>query len=119
MSPKGLTKEAILKADDLEKKEEYIQEWGGSVFVRVMTIKERQALQAEISANKGSGLPDNFMEKLVSICLCNDTGERLFDGPDDIVLLSRKSSNAITKVFAAAAELNGMTEQGLDKIEGE
>ena len=114
----SLTREQILQADDLRHMDVEVPEWGGTVRVRVATARERAKFQQMIGNAKGN-LPDNFMEKFVATCTVDEKGKPLFPGPDDIKCLSEKSAVALTKVFNAAAELNGMTEGSVEEIEGE
>jgi hypothetical protein len=110
-----LSKEAILAADDLPREIVSVPEWGGQVYVRTMTGTDRDAFEASLinreSGESGQSSKDqrmhNVRARLVSLTLCSELGERLFqDG--DIDALGRKSARALDRVFAVAQRLNGI-----------
>jgi hypothetical protein len=110
-----LSKEAILAADDLPREIVSVPEWGGQVYVRTMTGTDRDAFEASLinreSGESGTSSKDqrmhNVRARLVSLTLCSESGERMFqDG--DIDALGRKSARALDRVFAVAQRLNGI-----------
>lgn len=110
-----LSKEAILAADDLPREIVSVPEWGGQVYVRTMTGTDRDAFEASLinreSGESGPSSKDqrmhNVRARLVSLTLCSESGERIFqDG--DIDALGRKSARALDRVFAVAQRLNGI-----------
>lgn len=104
-----LTKEAILAADDLPRKLVNVPEWGGDVFVRTMTGTDRDAFEASLIGKEGR--MENVRARLVSLTLCNEAGERMFDDAE-IAALGKKSARALDRVFSVAQRLNGIgTEQ--------
>ncbi len=111
-----LKRDDILKAQDLRSIDIDVPEWGGSVKIQTMTGAARQIFQN--SVNKKSGVPDNMMERLIIATVIDDNGEPLFI-PSDIPALAKKSAVALTRVFEAAAELNGLTAKAVDEIVGE
>ena len=104
-----LTKEAILAADDLPRELVSVPEWGGDVFVRTMTGTDRDAFEASLIGKEGR--MENVRARLVSLTLCNEAGERMFDDAE-IAALGKKSARALDRVFSVAQRLNGIgTEQ--------
>lgn len=104
-----LTKEAILAADDLPRELVNVPEWGGDVFVRTMTGTDRDAFEASLIGKEGR--MENVRARLVSLALCNEAGERMFDDAE-IAALGKKSARALDRVFNVAQRLNGIgTEQ--------
>lgn len=104
-----LTKEAILAADDLPRELVNVPEWGGDVFVRTMTGTDRDAFEASLIGKEGR--MENVRARLVSLTLCNEAGERMFDDAE-IATLGKKSARALDRVFSVAQRLNGIgTEQ--------
>ena len=104
-----LSKEAILAADDLPREIVSVPEWGGQVYVRTMIGTDRDAFEASlITRDSNTSSNDqrmhNVRARLVSLTLCSESGERLFqDG--DIDALGRKSARALDRVFAVAQRL--------------
>lgn len=104
-----LTKEAILAANDLPTERVAVPEWGGDVLVRTMTGADRDAFEASLIGK--SVRMDNVRARLVSLTLCNEAGERMFDDAE-IAALGKKSARALDRVFSVAQRLNGIgTEQ--------
>lgn len=116
---KGLTKEQIIGFDDLKSEAVEVPEWGGTVFIRRMTGAERDAYEADVFETKGTTVTmkrENFRAKLVSRCLVDEAGERLFSDAE-IATLSKKSAAALDKCFSAAQRINGMAAVEQEKIE--
>jgi len=113
-----LTREQILQADDLRHMDVDVPEWGGMVRVRVATARERAKFQ-QLIGNAKDKMPEHFMEKFIATCAVDEKGNQLFSHADDVKELSEKSAVAITKLFNACAQLNGMTEESVEEIKGE
>ena len=108
-----LSKDDILKAADNAPEEVNVPEWGGTVLVRGMTGKERDAFELSLMTPGRGGRrevnPVNVRAKLVSRCVVDDDGNRLFtDG--DAAELGEKSAAAVNRIYDVAARLSGMAE---------
>jgi len=106
-----LSRDDILKATDNEPEEVDVPEWGGSVLVRGMTGRERDAFEVSLLAPGRGGRrqvdPANVRAKLVARCCVDDDGNRLFTDAD-VAELGGKSAAAVDRVYAVAARLSGM-----------
>lgn len=104
-----LTREDIIKFDDIEMEVMTIPEWkGGKIGVVVMNCGERQRFQLEMGRPDDT-VPINLMENLVARTVVNpETKEKLFT-LKDIEALSRKSSQVVGRIFAVSARINGLT----------
>ena len=111
-----LTRDQILKAEDLKTVDVDVPEWGGTVRVRTMTGKDRQEF-FRVSTDK-DGKPKNFMEALVAATIVNEKNEPLFTSAD-IEVLGKKSSIALQRVWEKAADLNGLTQKSIEAMVGE
>lgn len=101
-----LTREQILKADDLKTETVPVPEWGGDVIVRTMTGFEYSKFEQSInSPDEGKTDLTNLRAKLCSMTIVNEEGEKIFL-EDDIIELSKKSAGAINRVFNVAQRLN-------------
>jgi hypothetical protein len=114
-----LSKDQILKADDLKTIEVPVAEWGGSVLVRTLTGTERDKFEADSVTINKKGQPEqnlaNMRARLVALCVVDEAGEQLFstyDVPD----LGRKSATALDRVFQRAQELNGFSEADVQEL---
>ncbi len=58
----SLTAEQILAADDMGLKKVTVPEWGGDVFIRVMSVGERDEYERMWIGQKDKGI-DNFRTK--------------------------------------------------------
>ena len=87
-----LTKEAISSADDLTIREVKVPEWGGSVYVRMMSGDERDAY--ELSAQGGQ--QKHVRARLVAMTLCDSSGKLLF-GLDELEKIGAKQARPSTE----------------------
>jgi hypothetical protein len=110
----ALSKEQILAADDLGLLEVPVPEWGGSVYIRVMSVGERDSYENEWMANKSTGVP-NFRSKFLQRVLCNDKGELLFT-KEEVDALAKKSARVVGTLWEAAMRHNKLTDQDVEEL---
>ncbi len=114
-----LSREDILKVDDLEVRDVDVPEWGGTVRVRAMSGTDRDAYDASRMERREDGTfvatLENSRAKLVARSVVDDNGVLLFSEVD-VVALGRKSAVALGRVFELAAELSGLA--GGDEVAG-
>lgn len=110
----ALTKDQILAADDLGLLEVKVKEWGGSVFIRIMTVGERDAYENDWVLNKGKGV-ENFRAKFLAKCLCDEKGERLFSDAE-VDQLAKKSAKVMSRIWAKAMEHNALTDKDVEDL---
>ena len=120
-----LSKDNILKAEDLDFEEIEIKEWGGSVRVGSMTGTDRDAYEASIYDVKGKNaqlIRENFRAKLIARTLIDENGNRLFT-EKEVNLIGKKDSKTLDKIFKVAQKLNGLSPTDEDEfvknLEGE
>jgi hypothetical protein len=109
-----LTKDQILAADDLGLLEAEVPEWGGSVFIRVMTVGERDAYENDWVLNKSRGVED-FRTKFLARCICDSKGVRLFSDAD-IPALAKKSAKVMSRLWQKAMEHNALTDKDVEEL---
>ncbi len=115
-----LTRDQILNADDVKTKEVKVPEWGGSVVVRAMSGKERDAFEEsviEIKNGHKSTKLDNFRAKLVQKTVIDPETKELMFSAADIEALGRKSAAALDRVFSTAQKLNGLSPSDVEELE--
>ena len=119
MSAKALTRDAILKIDDLKKEEVNVPEWGGTIFVRSLTGLERDTFEEKLFSNTRKGqvntTPRNIRAAMVAFCAVDEEGNRLFS-ESDIEALGKKSAAALNRIFEAAQRLNGWTSDDVEEM---
>ena len=119
-----LDRDSVLKAQDIPAPEKVeVPEWGGCIYVRIMTGTERDEFEASSIQIVGKGKhrtvsPDmrNARAKLLVRCLCDESGKRLFND-QDIVALGKKNSGVLDRLFERTQALNGIRDQDLDELE--
>ena len=111
-----LNRDDILNASDI--KIEPVEAWGGTVYVKGMTGKERDQFEASVISIRGKSQSvnlENVRAKLCVLTLCDEAGKRLFnDG--DMSLLSAKSAIELQKVFTVAQRLSGITSEDVTEL---
>jgi hypothetical protein len=114
-----LSKDDILKAEDLGTEEVDVPQWGGTVLVRGMTGRERDAFEVSLMQPGANGQrvmdPRNLRAKVVARCVVGDDGLLLFSDAD-VAALGGKSGAAIDRVYAVAARLSGMSDEDQEKM---
>ena len=115
-----LNRETILAANDLKPETVEVPEWGGSVYVRMLTGSERDAFEQSIVTGRGKNrttVMENIRARLCVLCLCDESGGRLFSD-DDIDALGDKSAAALDRLFAVAQRVNGLSGEDVEDLAG-
>lgn len=114
-----LTRDQILKADDLPKELVKVPEWGGELYIATLTGADRDSYEASIMQSDGAGgMKQNFSNiraKLVARCAVDEKGKRIFEDKD-IVPLGFKSAAALDRCFAVAARLNAVSDSDIEEL---
>lgn len=112
-----LTRAAILAAEPkLATETVEVPEWGGSVIVREMSGRDRDAYEVSLLAEPGRSTAPNLANvraKLIAFSCVDEEGERLFTDAD-VELLGEKSAAALQRVFDVAMRLSRI---GPDAVE--
>jgi hypothetical protein len=110
----ALTAEQILAADDLGLKQVPVREWNGDVFIRMMSVGERDAYERLWIGKRETGV-DNFRTEYLARVLCDDKGELLFTR-EQILALANKSGAVMGRLFDEALKHNNMTEADVEQL---
>lgn len=110
----ALTKEQILAANDLGLLEVNVPEWGGAVFIRVMSVGERDSYENDWMVNKSKGV-DNFRSKFLQRVLCDEKGELLFT-PAELPILAKKSAAVMGRLWEAAMKHNKLSDSDVEEL---
>lgn len=117
---KVLGRDDILDVDDLGFKMVPVPEWGGEVRIRTLTGAERDAYEGSMIRQRGTNTSmnyDNLRAKLVTLCVVDGDGKRLFSNAD-AVLLGKKSAAALERVFEACQKLSRLRREDIDELAG-
>jgi hypothetical protein len=110
----ALTADQILAADDAALLEVKVKEWGGSVFIRVMSVAERDAYERMWIGKRDTGI-DNFRTEYLQRVLCDEKGSLLFTR-EQIEKLGQKSSAVMSRLFEKATKHNAMSEADVEEL---
>lgn len=103
-----LTRDEILKHCAIRKEVVSVPEWGGDVYVKVLTVGERLALEKEKDG-------DNSVLLLVASALVGEDDEPLFDRES----LKNVSAPAFLVVAEAVKRINKMGVDDAEVVKGE
>ena len=113
-----LSRDDILKADDLETEDVDVPEWGGVVRIRGLTGTQRDAFEASVVKMNGTNKQynlTNLRARFVALCVVDADGKRLFTDAD-VKQLGEKSATALERVWTAARKLSGMSEDDVEEL---
>ena len=112
-----LSAEQILAAADAKTFEVSVPEWGGEIYIRVMSVGERDAHELEWLRCKEKGVP-NFRTKFLARVISDKDGNRLFND-HQIDALSKKSGSVMSRLFNEAMKFNAVSEEDVEELAGE
>ena len=102
MKKKVLTLDDILRAADVQEKELFIEEWGGSVKIKNLT-KEAELKIRKKATDKDGNLDEATFEILLLVeCLVEPKITE-----EDAKKLLERSASAVNKILMAIIELSG------------
>ena len=114
-----LKRDDILKAQDIKIELVPVPEWGGDVYVKGMTGRERDQFEASLVEMRGGRTThiklENVRAKLVALTTCDESGERLFTSKD-AEELGKKSASALQRLFEVSQHLSGLTPADVDEL---
>jgi hypothetical protein len=118
-----LTRKFILDQKELKRVLVEVPEWGGSVWVREMTGKERDEYEGGLMRihrqGKKTQITPNFTNskaRMASMCVVDENGKQVFSA-SDVGRLGELSSKALNRIVDVAQELSGITEEDLEDLE--
>jgi len=113
-----LSRDDVLKAEDLTTEEVEVPEWGGSVLVRGLTGRERDEFEVSMAVRHGGQMVQDYTNtraKLAARCIVDEDGQRLFTD-SDVAALGEKSAAAMDRIFTVASRLSGLGETDMENL---
>ena len=107
---KKLSREAILKVDDLKREEMEIPEWGGTIMVRSLKGSERDKWAKEAIDDKGK--PKENINALLIYYACE---EPRFER-EDIDTLREKNVAVVERIVNKIMSLSGISAEAVEEI---
>lgn len=118
----AVTREQLLEAArnaKIERDQLHVPEFGGDVWVRGMSGKERDAFEEGLRIRRGrrAGQMDlrNFRSQLAVKVIVNEQGERILND-DDAAIFSRLPSGVLDRIISRCTELSGMSDEEADEL---
>jgi len=105
----SLTREQILAARNREDRKPVkvsVPEWGGDVYLRVLTVADQVNLSEGVK-------PAETPIQVLLMCLVDEQGTRIF-GDEDGDELAKEEFPVVLRLFGEAAKLNGLTSKELE-----
>jgi len=115
---KELTAEEILGMEDIVEELVEVPEWKGTVRIRGLTGRERDAYEASLLEQRGRSTRANLHNartKLVVLSARNANGSRMFTEAQ-IGELSAKSASALDRIWKKARDLSGMSDEDVEEL---
>jgi hypothetical protein len=114
-----LTKEQILSASP-KLQEVEVPEWGGSVFIRPVTLEEQGRLADLGAKHEKSSAALRIRHctlALLQWTVCDEEGKPLFTAEDLAGLMSKSSASAFLRLQDAVLKFSGLTEESRRELE--
>lgn len=110
-----LTRDAILQTQDIKRELVHVPEWGGDVYVQMMTARDREAFEQDIQADDDNPGMDNVRAKMVARTVTDESGNRLFTEAD-VETLGGKSAAALGRLFDVAIRINAVSKADVEDL---
>ncbi len=124
-----LSRDQVLRADDLEREEVEVPEWGGKILCRCLTALERSELRElsiadhsvedsyVVTLNDGREirLRKDYDTHVVVRGTIEQDGSQKFE-LEDVELLNRKNPKVIERISAVIGRLSALDEEHVDEL---
>jgi hypothetical protein len=123
-----LTREQVLNAQDRKPELISVPEWGGELWVRGLSAKDRglyelwtvQASASSAGITQGNITLDHvalIRVRLISLCvIVDETDTKPLFTEADVAALSEKDSAPVERLFDVAARLSGLSKEDAQKL---
>ena len=88
------------------------------LYVRVMTVGERDAWEVLALRSQTGKVPDDFRSRYLASTLCDEDGTRLFND-DEWREIAAMDSGIVSNMFDVAAKHNKLSEADIIELAGE
>lgn len=109
---KLLSRDDILKTEDISHKRVEVKEWGGAIQLRQLSVDEVEGYEAFALTKPKSGL----VARLLSLAICDDEGNRIFKD-EDVVALGKKNSAVTVRLYKIASKMNALSDVAAKELE--
>ena len=115
---KMLSRDDVLKAQDMRTETVHVPEWDGDVIVRTLRGDEYEHYEESLLGGRGRSrhvIYGEIRAKLLVACIVNENGDRVFT-EKDIDALKSKSAAALDRVWTVAQRLNGLSAEDIEGL---
>ena len=116
----SLNRDAIIGIKDYGSKEVEVPEWGGSVYLRKWTGKDRSLFWSKSVKASDEGAEMNWdtlfenQTLVVAMSLCDENGDKLFSTTDeDLAILGAKDGDIIQRLYTESLLINGLAQSSI------
>lgn len=88
------------------------------LYVRVMTVGERDAWEVLALRSQNGKVPDDFRSRYLALTLCDQHGSRLY-GDEEWHEIAGMDAGIMSNVFDVAAKHNKLSEADIIELAGE
>jgi hypothetical protein len=113
-----LSAENVFSADDMKVEPVDVPEWGGRIYVRRLTGRERDEFEQLMNDRRAGKIlkVQGVITKIVALAACNAAGNKLFTGGDAEAKLDEKACAPLMRVFDAALKISGMRDDDIQNL---
>lgn len=104
----GLTIEDVLPLDDCDVRKVECPEWGGDVYLTVMSGDQRDEYDQRIADLDDAGTLQGIRAFVVAASWCDENGKRANPSVENIARLGSKNGKAMQRLFKVACQLSGL-----------
>lgn len=94
-----------------------VPEWGFDLYVRILTVGERDSYE-NLWLTRGKGGVKDFRSEYLCRVLCDESGQRIY-GDGDVAEVAGLDGSILARVFDIAASHNKLTETDIRELAGE
>ncbi len=116
---KILSKQDLVQARDQVLEPVEVPEWGGRVYMRSISARERgqiEAAAAQFQKGKNDSYVRTFSMRLVALSLCDEKGNRLLE-ENEFELLAQRNAAVIGRLSKVALRLSGFSKEDMEELE--
>ena len=118
IEPTPLSGSDILALDDRSQLQRIsVPEWNTDVWIRVLSGHERDRFELKLTDGISGKGRANVRAFLAVMCLCDESGKRLFKDSDTDAL-GEKSAIALDRILDVAKKFNALDEKDVAALEG-
>ncbi len=113
-----LSAENIFSADDMKVEAVDVPEWGGKIYVRRLTGRERDEFEQLMNDRRAGKIMKvrGVITKIVALAACTEDGSKLFTSENAEAKLDEKACAPLMRVFDAALKISGMRDDDIQNL---